>query len=77
MFQHMGRISRDCEDRSTPLVVHAYPKAELIKDDERYSFEYISYAMRAAVECGADVVKTWYSGDYDSLSGVVASSHGR
>ncbi len=77
MFQHMGRISRDCEDRGMPLIVHAYPKGELIKDDERYSYEHISYAVRAAVECGADVVKTWYTGDYDSFAGVVASSHGR
>ena len=77
MFQHMGRISRDCEDRGMPLIVHAYPKGELIKDDERYSYEHISYAVLAAVECGADVVKTWYTIDNDSFAGVVASSHGR
>jgi DhnA family fructose-bisphosphate aldolase class Ia len=53
----MDRISRDCKDRGLPQVVHAYAKGELIKDDERYSHEDISYTVRAAVECGADVVK--------------------
>jgi DhnA family fructose-bisphosphate aldolase class Ia len=77
MFAHMGRISRQCEERGMPLIVHAYPKGELIKDDERYSYEHVSYSVRAAVECGADIVKTWYTGDYDSFARVVEASHGR
>ena len=77
MFEHMGRISRECEERGMPLIVHAYPKGEMIKDEERYAYEHVSYAVRAAVECGADVVKTWYTGDYDSFARVVDASHGR
>ena len=77
MFEHMGRISRQCEEHGMPLIVHAYPKGELIKDDERYTYEHVSYSVRAAVECGADIVKTWYTGDYDSFARVVEASHGR
>lgn len=77
MFEHMGRISCQCEERGMPLIVHAYPKGEMIKDEERYNYEHISYSVRAAVECGADIVKTWYTGDYDSFARVVDASHGR
>lgn len=77
MFEHMGRISRECEEMGMPLVVHAYPKGEMIKDEERYSAEHMSYSVRAAVECGADIVKTWYTGSYDSFARVVEASHGR
>jgi class I fructose-bisphosphate aldolase len=77
MFEHMGRISRQCEERGMPLIVHAYPKGEMIKDEERYTYEHVSYAVRAAVECGADIVKTWYTGDYESFARVVEASHGR
>jgi class I fructose-bisphosphate aldolase len=77
MFAHMGRMSCECEERGMPLIVHAYPKGEMIKGEERYDYEHVSYAVRAAVECGADIVKTWYTGDYDSFARVVDSSHGR
>ena len=77
MFEHMGLISRQCEERGMPLIVHAYPKGEMIKDEERYTYEHVSYAVRAAVECGADIVKTWYTGDYESFARVVEASHGR
>ena len=29
------------------------------------------------MECGADIVKTWYTGDYESFARVVEASHGR
>jgi DhnA family fructose-bisphosphate aldolase class Ia len=77
MFEHMGRMSCQCEERGMPLIVHAYPKGELIKDEERYAYENVSYSVRAAVECGADIVKTWYTGDYESFARVVDASHGR
>ena len=58
MIQHMGCISRQCEQLGMPLIVHSYPKGELIKDDNRYDYEHIAYSVRVAVECGADIVKT-------------------
>lgn len=77
MLKNLGRISKDCEQKGLPLIAHIYPKGELIKDEERYSFEQISYAVRLGVECGADIVKTWYTGSYDTFSRVVEASHGR
>lgn len=77
MIQHMGCISRQCEQLGMPLIVHSYPKGELIKDDNRYDYEHIAYSVRVAVECGADIVKTWYTGDYDSFARVLEVGHGR
>lgn len=77
MLEALGRISKECEDKGMPLIAHIYPKGELINDQERYSVEQISYAVRMGVECGVDLIKTWYTGSYESFSKVLKSSHGR
>ncbi len=77
MLESLGRISKDCEEKGMPLIAHIYPKGELIKDEERYSVEQISYAVRMGVECGVDIIKTWYTGSYETFLKVMDSSHGR
>ena len=48
-----------------------YPRGENIKDP--HDPEIIAHSARIGAECGADIVKTLYTGDIDSFSKVVES----
>lgn len=71
LLKQMGRITREASLYGMPTVAHIYPKGNLIKDDERYSYKYVAYAARAAAESGVDIVKTFYTGDPDSYRKVI------
>jgi class I fructose-bisphosphate aldolase/fructose-bisphosphate aldolase/2-amino-3,7-dideoxy-D-threo-hept-6-ulosonate synthase len=77
MLRNLGRLSRDASNSGLVLMAHMYPKGELIKDEERYSVENLTYCVRAGEELGVDVIKTWYTGDPDSFSKVVEVAPGK
>ncbi len=54
-----------------PLIIHAYPNGELVPPDEHYAPQHVTYATRLAVELGADIVKTFYTGSAESFAKVV------
>ena len=74
MLKRLSKLSKECEYYGIPLTVHIYPKGDLIKEEDRYKVENIIYAVRAASELGADVVKTWYTGSVESFKEVIKAS---
>jgi DhnA family fructose-bisphosphate aldolase class Ia len=59
----------DCERLGLPVMIEAMAKGEGKKANDP---EGIKLAARAAQEIGADIVKTYYTGDPDSFRAVVA-----
>ena len=57
-----------CEQWNLPLMIEAMAKA---KDLESTDPEGVKLAARAAQEIGADIVKSYYTGDPDSFRSVV------
>jgi len=72
MFRDFGIISAEANDYGLPTVVWAYPRGKHVKDEK--SVEMVSYAARAALELGADIVKVNYTGDVSGFSKVVAAA---
>ncbi len=58
----------ECERLGMPVMIEAMAKAEGKKSNDPES---IKLAARAAQEIGADIVKTYYTGDPDSFRAVV------
>jgi len=72
MFRDFGVISAEADDYGLPCVVWAYPRGKYIRDEK--SVESVSYAARAALELGADIVKVNYTGSVGSFEKVVAAA---
>ncbi|MBW1697753.1 MAG: fructose-bisphosphate aldolase [Deltaproteobacteria bacterium] len=77
MLRNLGLLSRDAARYGLVLMAHMYPAGELIKDEERYSVEKLTYCVRAGEELGVDVIKTWYTGDPDTFARVVEVAPGK
>lgn len=54
---------RDARDYAIPVICHIYPRTFAPRPAVSYAPEDIAWAVRCAVECGVDVVKTPYCGD--------------
>lgn len=72
MFRDFGAIQAEAADFGLPSIVWAYPRGRYVKDEK--SVDMVSYAARAALELGADVVKVNYTGNVDSFRRVVAAA---
>jgi fructose-bisphosphate aldolase/2-amino-3,7-dideoxy-D-threo-hept-6-ulosonate synthase len=84
MLQLCGTVAGACEGWGVPLLVISYPRGEQpdgaddnygqvgSDDRERYT-DLVVHAARLAVELGADIVKTQYTGDQLSFARVVAA----
>lgn len=77
MLRNLGALSRDASLSGLVLMAHMYPKGELIKDEERYSVESLTYCVRAGEELGVDVIKTWYPGDPETFRKVIEVAPGK
>jgi len=77
MLENLGALSRDAADYGLVLMAHMYPAGEMIKNDERYSVEKLSYCARAGEEIGVDVIKTWYTGNPQTFAQVTAVAPGK
>ena len=71
MLADLGNISEQCHKWNVPLLAMMYPRGENIKDP--HDPEIVAHTARIGAECGADIVKTLYTGDIDSFSRVVES----
>lgn len=69
MIMKLGKISKDCENLGLPLMAMMYARGENIKD--QYNAKVVSHITRLAVELGADIVKTVYTGDKKTFREVV------
>ena len=60
-----------------PLIAPICPKGEMIKQEEQYGVQALSYAVRAGAELGVDIIKTWYPGSPDAFAEVVEVAPGK
>ena len=69
----LGQISDECAHLGLPLLAEVFPEggASAHAYDGPYSVEEMRMAVRIASEEGADLIKTWYTGDPESMASVV------
>jgi len=72
MLEQLGMTAEQCHNWNMPLLAMMYPRGENIK--EPHDPEVVGHAARIGAECGADIVKTLYTGDIDSFSKIVKST---
>ena len=71
MIEQLGKISEECHEWNVPLLAMMYPRGENVKDP--HDPEIVAHTARIGAECGADIVKTLYTGDIDSFKKVTES----
>ena len=86
MIQTLGHISCECQAAGIPLMAIVYPRKpgktqddnyETLKEEQFESYiELVCHACRVAVELGADIIKTNYTGSTDSFKRVVRAAGG-
>ena len=72
MLQQLGMVAERCQNWGMPLLAMMYPRGENIKNPHDPST--VAHAARIGAECGADIVKTVYTGDVDSFAEIVKST---
>ena len=71
MLEQLGMTAEQCHKWNMPLLAMMYPRGENIKNP--HDPEIVAHVARIGAECGADIVKTLYTGDIDSFAKVVKS----
>jgi len=69
-LEDLGRIAGECIEWGMPLLAMMYPRGEGLTADEK-SVEMVKLAARIGSEIGADIVKTYYTGDPTTMREVV------
>lgn len=71
-----GRLADECAAAEMPLVgeVFPYPRPGAEAYDGPFTVDEMRMAVRTSAEEGADVIKTWYTGDPSSYSRVISTS---
>ncbi len=69
MLEQLGMTAQQCHKWGMPLLAMMYPRGENIKNP--HDPEIVAHVARIGAECGADIVKTLYTGDIDSFTKVV------
>ena len=69
MLEQLGTVAEQCHKWQMPLLAMMYPRGEKIKDP--HDPEIVAHVARIGADCGADIVKTVYTGDIDSFSRVI------
>jgi 2-amino-4,5-dihydroxy-6-oxo-7-(phosphooxy)heptanoate synthase len=67
----LGRVAGECTVWGVPLIAMVYPRGPRITDGT--APDLVAHAASLAADLGADIVKTPYTGDVDSMSDVVRS----
>jgi len=68
-IQRTARVSRECERLGLPLIVETVARGQSIQNP--CAPEWLMLHTRIAAELGADLIKTEYSGDPESMRAVV------
>ncbi|MEB3756237.1 MAG: fructose-bisphosphate aldolase [Desulfurococcales archaeon] len=74
MIKQWTVIRETAELYGLPALQLAYPRGPVIKD--RYAINIVLYGVRSAVMVGADLIKTYYTGDEESFAKVVEAASG-
>ncbi|MDI1495434.1 MAG: fructose-bisphosphate aldolase [Cenarchaeum symbiont of Oopsacas minuta] len=72
MLSQLGKVSDECHMWNMPLLAMMYPRGENIKDP--HDADTVAHVARIGAECGADIVKTVYTGDPESFAEIVKST---
>lgn len=72
MLEQLGAMADDCHKWNMPLLAMMYPRGENIKNPHDPGI--VAHVARIGVECGADIIKTLYTGDMDSFAKIVKST---
>lgn len=72
MLEYLGRIAGECHLWNVPLLAMMYPRGENVKNP--HDPQIVAHTARIGAECGADIVKTVYTGDIDSFADIVKST---
>lgn len=72
MLEQLGLTAAACHRWNMPLLAMMYPRGENVKNP--HDPQIVGHAARIGAECGADIVKTVYTGDPDSFAGIVKST---
>jgi DhnA family fructose-bisphosphate aldolase class Ia len=85
MLKMLGSAVHDCEVYGMPLLAIMYPRRESSTGDDNYDTlresdrhkyaELVAHAVRIAADLGADFIKTKYTGDPESFSGVIEAAN--
>lgn len=87
MIKNFSVIANECDRLGMPLLAIAYPRKEIngvdynyedikINDVKAYS-ELIAHCTRVVCELGADIIKTYYTGDSSSFRKVIDAACGK
>lgn len=69
MIQNLSKVALECEKYGMPLMAMMYPYGA----DNMLNPSYLKHAARIGAELGADIVKTYYTGDRDTFREVTES----
>ncbi len=72
MFRENAALISECHAVGVPVIVEALPYG--LGQSAHYTPEHIGFAVRAAAELGADVVKTAWPGDEAAFRNIVEAS---
>ncbi len=72
MLEQLGLTAEQCHKWNMPLLAMMYPRGQNIKDP--HDPQIVGHVARIGAECGADIVKTVYTGDVDSFAKIVKST---
>jgi fructose-bisphosphate aldolase / 2-amino-3,7-dideoxy-D-threo-hept-6-ulosonate synthase len=71
MLEQLGDISRSCKRWGMPLIAMMYPRGPEIPNE--FDVDVVKHAARIGSEFGVDIVKTNYTGSYESFCKVIES----
>ncbi|MBP2624870.1 MAG: class I fructose-bisphosphate aldolase family protein [Nitrosopumilaceae archaeon] len=72
MLKQLGIISEQCHKWDMPLLAMMYPRGKNIKNP--HDADTIAHVSRIGAECGADIIKTFYTGDAKSFKKIIKST---
>jgi DhnA family fructose-bisphosphate aldolase class Ia len=70
MLDHLGEVSRQCQEWGLPLLAMIYTRGPKIENE--YAVKYLKHAARVGAEIGADIVKVNYPGspqEFEEVTG--------
>lgn len=88
MLHNFAYIANECDRLGMPLLAIAYPRKENL-DGSDYNYEdikernqdefaeLVAHCTRVACELGADIIKTYYTGDAESFEKVIKAACGK
>ena len=69
MLEVLGRVADECDQFGMPLLAMIYPRGPKIQNE--HEAKAVAHAARIGAELGADIIKTNYTGDFETFKLVV------